>query len=188
MMCFISSKNNAARRVYTAWIVVAVTVCQVACNKESPAGKGPTPAVQGIGTDGALHPDPSDRCPVCAMTVHDKKFGAAIVLDDGRTFYFCGPGCMIRSWMAPQKHLGTDPSHLKSATATEYFTGKPVDAQTAIWVAGSDVSGPMGPMPVALSDDASAKTFLARHGGKSTFRLKDMTPEKWQAMKKKPSP
>jgi copper chaperone NosL len=162
--------------------LVAGALC--ACNKDSASGKGPAPAVRGVTEDGAMHPGDKDRCPVCAMTVHDRKFPAAIRLDDGRTFYFCGPGCMIRSWTDPVTHLGVKASHLESARATEYFSGKTVDAKAAIWVAGSDVTGPMGPMPVALENQAAVEKFQQRHGGKHIFRLEDLTAEKWQAIRK----
>lgn len=167
---------------------VVIATLLFACNKESASGKGPAPAAQGVDNDGTMHPGPDDRCPVCAMTVHDKKFPAALQLEDNRTFYFCGPGCMIRSWTDPQTHLGTDASHLKSAWATEYFSGKSMDANRAVWIVGSDLKGPMGPMPVAVEDPAAAEKFKERHGGKETFQLKDMTADKWQALRKKTAP
>ena len=175
-----------AERVVVAALFAVVTAS--GCNKGIPSGQGPAPAENAVDAQGAMHPGPADRCPVCAMTVHDKKFPAAIALDDGRTFYFCGPGCMIRSRLDPKTHLGgTDASHIKSVVATDYFTGKPLDANKAYWIAGSDVTGPMGPMPVALSDEAAVKAFMERHGGKKTFRLGELTQEQWEAMRKKPA-
>ena len=170
--------------------VIGLSLLIAGCGKavDDNAGKGPTPAVQGVDADGTMHPGASDRCPVCGMTVHDRKFPASLTLKDGRTFYFCGPGCLIRTWTDPATHLGVSADALLAARATDYFTGKSLDANEAFWIFGSDVKGPMGPMPVAVSDEAEAETFKKRHGAKTTFRLKDMTAEKWQALRASAAP
>lgn len=165
-------------------VFLFVMVAAAACSKTAEGTAGPLPASQGISADMTMNPKEGDRCPVCAMTTHDKKMPAAIALMDGRTFYFCGPGCMIRSWLDPKTHLGVEKSALKTAVATEFLTGSHVDAQAAFWVMGSDVVGPMGPMPVALKDQASVDAFKKRHGGTRIFKLGEMTQKEWQAMKK----
>ena len=164
-------------------IPIVIAALSVGCGKSDGKPSGPRPAVQSVSEDLIMHPSPEDRCPVCAMTTHDKKLPAAITLTDGRSFYFCGPGCMIRTWLDPKKNLGVDKIALKSAVATEFYTGESVDALTATWVAGSDVVGPMGPMPVPLETAAKADTFKAEHGGHS-FALKEMTLEKWRSLRK----
>ena len=40
----------------------------------------------------------------------------AIELDDGRTFYCCGPGCMLRSWLHPEVYLGTGEATVVNVT------------------------------------------------------------------------
>ena len=124
-----------------------------------------------------------DRCPVCAMKVRaHAKFASAILLADGRTFYFCGTGCMIRSWMHPEIFLKVSKKDLKLSVVQDYFTGEQVDGLTVVWVAGSDVVGPMGPALVPIKNTGQVGVFKKRHGGKTTFRLADMNDEKWQAM------
>ncbi len=139
------------------------------------------PAASGLDADGAMHVGPEDRCPVCAMNVKKhEKFAAAIELKNGETHYFCGTGCMIRSWLHPEVFLGVDKSRLKRAVVKDYFTGKPLDAMEAYWVAGSDVVGPMGPALVPLKSESDREAFVKRHGGKVQFRMSEMTDEKWE--------
>lgn len=152
-----------------------------------PAGagekSGPAPGAKPLGADLALQASPTDRCPVCAMkVVHHPKFAAAIQLENGETFYFCATGCLIRSWMHPEVFLGKDADALKRPVVQSYFTGKPIDARDALWVAGSDVVGPMGPALVPLETQKELETFQSRHGGKTVFRLSEMTDKKWQAI------
>ncbi len=119
-----------------------------------------------------------DRCPVCAMVVaKHPKHAAAMVLKDGRAFYFCGNGCLIRTWLHPEIYLNEKKENVSKLWVQDYFSGKPIDAKLAVWVAGSDVVGPMGPALVALKDDAAADTFTKRHGGKRRFKLSEMNDE-----------
>ncbi|MBW2523949.1 MAG: nitrous oxide reductase accessory protein NosL [Deltaproteobacteria bacterium] len=148
----------------------------------SAAGKSPAKG-KPLAADGTMQISPADRCPVCAMKVAEHpKFASAIQLDDDSTYYFCGTGCMLRSWLHPEVFLGADQGELKRAVVPEYFTGKHVDAATVTWVAGSDVVGPMGPAIVPLADDASADKFKERHGGKTTFKTAELDDAKWEKM------
>jgi nitrous oxide reductase accessory protein NosL len=149
----------------------------------------PVAAARGLTADGQMRIGPADRCPVCAMKAAEHpKFSSAIELDDGRAFYFCGTGCLIRSWLHPEVHLGVDRSHLGRAVTRDYFKGEQIDAERAIWVAGSDVVGPMGPALVPLKTGRDAETFKERHGGEHTFRLAEMTDDRWREITGKPSP
>jgi nitrous oxide reductase accessory protein NosL len=108
------------------------------------------------------------------------KFASAIELGDGVTYYFCGTGCMLRSWLHPKVFLGVAKSQLGRAMTRDYFTGKPLNAARAVWIAGSDVVGPMGPAIVPLADEAAAATFRKRHGGRHTFKLSELDDTKWR--------
>ena len=78
---------------------------------------------------------------------------AAMTLKSGETFYFCGNGCLLRTWLRsnglPGKNLRR---RLIGLVVRDYFSGQPVDGRAATWVAGSDVIGPMGPAIIALGD------------------------------------
>jgi copper chaperone NosL len=144
---------------------------------------GPLPAAQPVGADGRMHIGAADRCPVCAMTVKaHRKFASAIQLKDDTTFYFCATGCMIRAWMHPEAFLKTPKSNLQRCVVQDYFSGEHVDGRSVIWVAGSDVVGPMGPALVPLKNEKDLAAFRGRHGGRTTFRLDDLSDFNWERM------
>ena len=143
----------------------------------------PRPGLKPLDESGAMNISAQDRCPVCAMQVSKHpKFACAVELVNGKTFYFCGSGCMIRSWMHPEIFLGATKAELKRSVVQDYFTGKQVSAGSVYWVAGSDVIGPMGPALVPLKDEQGLDAFKKRHGAKAVFRLSEMTDEKWQQL------
>jgi len=142
---------------------------------------GPHPGLKPLAESGAMQISSSDRCPVCAMQVSKhKKFACAVQLMNGSTFYFCGSGCMIRSWIHPEIFLGAAKEDLKRSVVQDYFTGEQVSGRSVYWIAGSDVIGPMGPALVPLKDEQHLDVFKKRHGAKTVFRLSEMTVEKWQ--------
>ena len=153
------------------------------------AGRGPQPGALPLGDGLQLRISPADRCPLCAMKVIKyPRFSCAIQLKDGRTFYFCSAGCLIRSWLHPDYFLGVPADTLRRAVVREYFSGEPVDAASVIWVAGSDVVGPMGPAVVPLRDEPRFLTaFKRRHGGSATFRLPELTDTRWRAVTGRPA-
>ncbi len=140
----------------------------------------PVPGVLPLDENDILQVSDTDRCPVCAMQVaKHPKSAAAIVLADGTTWYFCGTGCMLKSWMHPEIYLGVQSGDLEKPVVQEYFTGAPVDAREVKWVAGSDVIGPMGPSLVPV-DMAQLAAFQARHGGATVFSLADLDDARWK--------
>jgi nitrous oxide reductase accessory protein NosL len=175
------------RKKWIRWWIIALICCwampsSAADAPEVRAGRRP------LGPDLALQLDPADRCPVCAMqVVKYQKFAAAIQLADATTYYFCATGCMIRSWLHPEIYLGCAKSELARPVVQAYLTGRPTDARDVVWVAGSDVIGPMGPYLTPLAP-ANVEAFMKRHGGKRTFRLADMDDALWEAITRKPAP
>jgi nitrous oxide reductase accessory protein NosL len=142
---------------------------------------GPHSGLKPLDESGAMQISIQDRCPVCAMQVSKhKKFACAVQLMNDRTFYFCGTGCMIRSWIHPEIFLGAAKEELKRSVVQDYFSGEQVPGRSVYWVAGSDVIGPMGPALVPLKNKRHLDAFKKRHGAKAVFRLSEMTDEKWQ--------
>jgi len=150
----------------------------------APAGRGPQPGALPLDEGHQMRISPEDRCPLCAMKVIKyPRFSCAIQLADGRTFYFCSAGCLIRSWLHPDYFLGVPADTLRRAVVREYFSGEQLDAVALRWVAGSDVVGPMGPAVVALRDDPRfLEAFQRRHGGTASFRLSELTDAQWQTL------
>ncbi len=150
---------------------------------EAGAARVAISARQGLDEAGRMRPSAEDRCPVCAMdVVSERPFLSAIERRDGHSHYFCGTGCMIKSWLHPDVYLGVPRTKLGRAVVREYFGGEHIDASTAIFVAGSDVVGPMGPALVPLKNASDVETFRRRHGGQTTFRLDEMNDARWLAI------
>ncbi len=145
--------------------------------------KGPRPAEQGLTAEGDLQLGPKDRCPVCGMfPARRPKSASALELDDGRTFYFCGNGCLLRGVHDSTAHLGVSAERIGRMRVRDYFTGAAIDARKAVWVAGSDVIGPMGPALVTLQNESDLDAFRQRHGAKRVFTLDQLDDALWQQL------
>ena len=170
--------------IVLAGVVLILTIGSVA-NAEG----GPVPASKSLTAEGQMILSESDRCPVCAMyPARRPETAAAITLKNGETFYFCGNGCLLRSWLRPTVYLGTSQDQIDRIVIQDYFTGKPMDGRKATWVAGSDVVGPMGPAIIALGDDGQLETFKKRHGGKTVFTLDEVDDALWKRISKRELP
>lgn len=142
---------------------------------------GPAAAAMPLAADGRLRLSAGDRCPVCAMfPARRPQSAAAMTLKDGATFYFCSNGCLLRSWLRPTVYLGRERAVIDRLVVLDYFSGQPIDARTATWVAGSDVVGPMGPAIVALGDAGQLAIFKDRHGGKTVFTFDRLDDALWK--------
>ena len=145
------------------------------------AGDGPQPASKPLPADGRVAPDKADRCPVCAMfPARYPRSAAAMTLKNGATYYFCSNGCLLRTWLRPGAYLGKKRAAIDRMVVLDYFSGRPVDARKATWVAGSDVVGPMGPAIIALGAAGHAAAFNERHGGDIVFALEQLDDNLWR--------
>jgi nitrous oxide reductase accessory protein NosL len=142
---------------------------------------GPVPAQRPLTADGQIALSPADRCPVCAMfPARHARSAAAMTLNNGDTYYFCSNGCLLRTWLRPTVYLGRPRNAIDRLVVRDYFTGHGINARTAIWIAGSDVVGPMGPAIVALGDTAQRDAFIGRHGGKTVFTFDQVDDDLWR--------
>lgn len=163
------------------FLVIVFTSSLIHASEKGVPGKTPQPGLAPLTENGEMRLSLQDRCPVCAMLpAKSPKFASAIALKDGRTYYFCGTGCMIRAWMHPEVFLGADKNELKQSVVREYMGGEFVDGREAVWAAGSDVMGPMGPVLVPLKSETDLAAFKHRHGVKTTFRLDEMNDRLWE--------
>ena len=182
--------GRTARRIFWRQVVALLSVWllgSVAAGADEPKG-GPNPGQLPLDEQNQMQISPNDRCPVCGMKViRYPKFSCAIQMEDQRTYYFCGNGCLLRTWLHPEIFLKTHKQHILRAVVRDYFSGRQVDAQTVFWIAGSNIIGPMGPAIVALQDDHSASIFMKRHGGRRVFRLSELTDELWFSLTGKPA-
>lgn len=150
---------------------------------------GPTPALKPLSTDGHLTLSESDRCPVCAMfPARRAPTAAAMTLKSGETFYFCGNGCLLRTWLRPMAYLGKKQETIDRLVVRDYFSGQPIDGRTTTWVAGSDVVGPMGPAIIALGNADQLTAFKNRHGGEIVFAFDQVDDDLWKKISSRDLP
>jgi nitrous oxide reductase accessory protein NosL len=150
---------------------------------------GPVPARQVLAADGQMVLSQSDRCPVCAMfPARRPRSAAAMTLKSGATFYFCSNGCLLRSWLRPAAYLDKMQAEIDRLVVRDYFSGQPIDGRRAIWVAGSDVVGPMGPAIIALGDAGQLATFKKRHGAETVFTFDQIDDTLWKKISRRELP
>ena len=165
------------------FLLAAVPAWSDAASGVSAAGKGPVPAKLGLTGTGELQISKTDRCPVCGMfPARRPTYAAAMVLKDGRTFYFCSNGCLLRTWHLTATHLGVSAESVAHMAVHDYFSGAVIDAHDAWWVAGSNAVGPMGRAFVALRTSGAADAFKERHGGEHTFKLEQLDERLFKAI------
>ena len=169
---------------------ILVTAALILFPVSVPAAEGgPAPALKTLSADGQMPLSESDRCPVCAMfPARRPQTAAAMTLKNGETFYFCGNGCLLRTWLRPTIYLGKKQDAIDRLVVQDYFSGQPIDGRTATWVAGSDVIGPMGPAIIGLGDPDQLAIFKSRHGGKTVFTFDQVDDDLWKQISRRGLP
>jgi copper chaperone NosL len=120
-----------------------------------------------------------DRCPVCGMFVHPyQKWITQIQFKDGSHHSFDGMKCMCRLYIDPGKYDSTKKKQdIKLVLVRDYYTLKFIRHDTAFYVVGSDVFGPMGHELIPFDSKKNAGTFLTDHNGLKILRFNQINPE-----------
>jgi nitrous oxide reductase accessory protein NosL len=121
-------------------------------------------------------PGPRDACRVCGMFVAPHpEWLAQIVADDGTTLFFDGCKDLFTYLLDPDRFGAPVPDDRVAAVfVTSYYDQTAMPARQALFVAGSDVYGPMGAELVPLSDREEAEEFMRDHNGAAIFRFEDI--------------
>jgi nitrous oxide reductase accessory protein NosL len=120
-----------------------------------------------------------DKCPVCGMFVAKYPgFLAQIRFKDGGIAFFDGPKDFFTYYLAlnkynPKKKI----SDIEAAFVTNYYTQSPINALTALYVVGSDITGPMGKELVPFKTAGEAADFKKDHKGTRLLLFNDVTAE-----------
>jgi nitrous oxide reductase accessory protein NosL len=122
-------------------------------------------------------PTPKDKCAVCGMFVGKYQNWLAIIrLKNGSIAYFDGPKDMFTYYLNPGKYQpAAKSSEVVEIMIKDYYSLKPIDARTAYFVAGSNVTGPMGNELIPLAKKSDAQEFLTDHKGKKIYRFNEIT-------------
>ncbi|MBS1160755.1 MAG: putative lipoprotein involved in nitrous oxide reduction [Proteobacteria bacterium] len=128
-------------------------------------------------------PGTKDLCPVCGMIVAKYPNWVAVVTwKDGHSHFFDGAKDLFKFLHDLAKYA---PGHRREDIAgiyvTDFYNLEIIDARRALFVAGSDVLGPMGHEFVPLASQADADDFMKDHKGRRVYGFKQigaMLPER----------
>jgi nitrous oxide reductase accessory protein NosL len=117
---------------------------------------------------GCTHHGP--RCAYCGMAIDPKSgWNAELVRADDSKLEFDSPRCALLAWRNGQVEA-------KELRVQEYYERAWRSGDEVVFVASSDVVGPMGADLVPV-DPARARIFVRDHTGTRPLRLADITPE-----------
>ncbi|WP_299823836.1 nitrous oxide reductase accessory protein NosL [uncultured Pontibacter sp.] len=103
------------------------------------------------------------NCTHCNMTVSDNRFGAELVNDKGKPFYFDAAECLA-AYLVKQPELQQSASFVM---VTDYTNpGNLVDAKNAHFLQSEAIQSPMGMNLTAFADELTAKQMEQEHGGR----------------------
>ncbi len=124
-------------------------------------------------------PGEKDKCPVCGMFVSPyPAWTCWATLKGGGVLFFDGPKDLFTYLHNTEKYTpGRTRADIAEIRVKGYYRLAPVDAAAALYVIGSDVTGPMGRELVPLASQAEAAEFMKDHQGKKILRSGDITPE-----------
>jgi copper chaperone NosL len=136
-----------------------------------------TAAVLSAADKGIVSVPPAAKCPVCGMFVAKyPDWTACARFKDGTISYYDGPKDMFSHYLDPPRYTpGKRQADIVSLEVKEYYSLAMIDARTAFFVFGSDVSGPMGMELVPFKTEKDANSFKLDHKGKRILRFGDIT-------------
>jgi nitrous oxide reductase accessory protein NosL len=122
---------------------------------------------------------PTAKCPVCGMfAAKYPDWSATARLKDGTTFYYDGPKDMFSHYFdIPRYTPGKRQADVVALSVKEYYLLATIDARTAFFVIGSDVSGPMGSELIPFKTEKDAASFKLDHKGKRILRFNEITQQ-----------
>jgi len=122
--------------------------------------------------------DKNTTCLVRHFKVYkDPKWVAKIEIRSGKTVYFSSPKSMFEFYHRPGKwfEVGVKSERdFSQIVVTDYETLKPINAETAFFVYGSNATSPAGDDLVPLATKEAAKKFSNAHNGKRIFKFDEV--------------
>ena len=153
-------------------VVVTCTSLLLFFSFFSPASAGPIDSV----------PEKS-HCPVCGMFVAKYPDWIAEIVSETDTYFFDGVKDMLVYYFTPEQFNGPPREELKEIWVKDYYSLKWINGNTAYYVYGSDVYGPMGHELIPFSSIEAAESFKTDHKGKKILRFEEITPGLIESMR-----
>lgn len=140
-----------------------------------------------IGIVSGCHNDSGEgvKCVFCEMKVKlpETPLGAKIAYKDGKTEYFCELGHAFKGWALETGDEANPDNPPVGFYVVNYANKEIIDARSAYYVLGSDVSSEMFVESVlAFGDREQASSFVERHGG-TVFDFSEIQRENLTKMK-----
>lgn len=110
--------------------------------------------------------DGQDECPVCQMfPARYPRHQCQVLGAEGRVRHFCSTQCLFAFLQNPGDYGEAAAGAPLWAWVKDYASGEWISAQTAYFVVGSRVLGPMGFEALPFSGRADAFSFSQKNGG-----------------------
>lgn len=131
-----------------------------------------------------VQPGPKDRCPICGMFVAAyPDWVAQIEFKDGSREFFDGPKDLFHFYLGlPEANNPRSREAVAHVYVTEYYSTKLMEAESLLYVRGSDVLGPMGKEMIPVQGRKPAETFKQDHNGEDIFSFDQITLEALPSM------
>jgi len=101
---------------------------------------------------------------------------ASLVFKDGTTLFFDGPKDLFTCYLGLNRFApGRTTVDVARIEVKDYYSLRATDGVRAVYVVGSDVTGPMGRELVPFADPADAAAFLKDHQGQRLLRFHEIT-------------
>lgn len=127
---------------------------------------------------GPHKPSAEDKCPVCGMFVYKyPDWVAEVVFEDSTTDFFDGAKDMFKYYFDLMKYEpGKSKADIAAVYVTEYYDMALIEAETAFFVVGSDVYGPMGRELIPFATREDAEVFKKDHNGRLILTFDQVDP------------
>lgn len=103
------------------------------------------------------------NCTHCQMTVSDNRYGAELVNDKGKPFYFDAAECLA-SYVLEHPEISDKAAYLLVTDFTQPSTL--IEADKAHFLQSTELPSPMGMFLTAVADEARAKEMQEKYGGR----------------------
>jgi nitrous oxide reductase accessory protein NosL len=108
-----------------------------------------------------------ERCPVCGMFVAPyQKWITQIQFEDNAYHSFDGMKCFSRFFLDPTRYnVKKSKVDFKQLLVRDFYSLEFIEPQSAVFVIGSNVYGPMGHELIPFKNNKEAETFSRDHQG-----------------------
>ena len=103
------------------------------------------------------------NCAHCNMTVADNRYGAELVNDKGKAFFFDSIECLM-AYVNEQPEQSDNVAFLLVSNFNK--PGELIDAQNAQYLQSKELPSPMGMYLTAVADKAAATKMEQEYGGR----------------------